>query len=150
MISVIKNIFIIFLVISFSTVSFAKEVITWKDEKGYFFTEKEGDLILEDLTELKVIREEKLPKLNEKVGLQKIEIEDLKLDIEVTEKINKKLDEALENSEELRIKQVKSLSDELSKEDKWYKNRSFIFISGFLVGAVLVVVLSFGLNEATK
>ena len=141
------KVFIFFLILTFSLNSFADKVIlNYKGVDGIWFDENTATKILEDVTELKLLKDEKIPKLEMKIELQELEISQLKLNVDITEKISDKYKSALGESEKLRIAETKELRDELSKEQSWYKSPTLIFVLGFVLGGAACVGLSFGLK----
>jgi len=139
---------VFFLILLFSFNSFADKVIlNYKGVDGIWFDENTATRILEDVTELKLLKDEKIPKLEMKIELQELKISQLKLNVDITEKISDKYKSALENSEKLRIAETKGLRDELSKEQSWYKSPTLIFVLGFILGGAACVGISYSLHQ---
>lgn len=114
---------------------------------GIWFDLDSSNLMLQDLTEFKILKDSKVPALNLKIDLKSNTIASLKAEIKVTEKISKKWEEALEKSEELRILEFNRYQKDLSKQNKWYKSTPFVMTIGVFIGGLLAVGLSFGLNQ---
>lgn len=127
-----------------------KAIITYDGEVGYFFDEETGDEILEDLTEFKKLKYEKIPALELKLKLQTYDLELHKRDVKFVERVNEKLEDSLQDSEDLREKETKYLREQLEKKQVWYKHPVTYFVIGILVGGALSVGLAFGLQEAKE
>lgn len=119
-------------------------------QAGIWFDEGTSSLMLQDLTEFKLIKTEQIPELNTQIKLQKLNIENLKLELAITEEISDKWEGMFRTSENLHEEEVKRLQKEISRKDKWYKSPTFLLISGVIVGGLLAVGLSFGLNGSNN
>ncbi|MDC1300003.1 hypothetical protein N8Z24_00695, partial [bacterium] len=106
--------------------------------------------MLKDLAEFRKMKQVIIPAFESQIKLKDLEIEQYKLNVEVTEKIGKKWKESFDESEKLRMSQTAYLRKQLDRKEVWYLRPGTIFIVGFVVGAVAMVGLSFGLNEALK
>ena len=127
-----------------------KAILEHNGQSGIWFDEGTSSLMLQDLTEFKLIKTEQLPELNTKIKLQKLNIENLKLELAVTEEISKKWQGALKVSEDLRNEEAQAFQKELERKDTWYKSPVFLLISGVILGGALAVGLSFGLNGSNN
>jgi len=127
-----------------------KKIVEIDGKVGIFFDEETATRMLQDLAEFKKLKESLLPTLESKVRLKDLEIENLKLNIEVTEEIGDKWKESFNDSEKLRQSETAYLRSQLNKKEVWYLRPGTIFIIGFVVGSAAMIGLSFGLNEALK
>ena len=119
--------------------SFGAVPLIHDDQPGIWFPEDTSARLLKDVEELKIVKEELIPNLKHKIQLQEIQIENYKLKAETQEAISNEW------------KSFGQSLDERSTDDKqWFKQPTFIFIMGFLGGALLAVGLSFGLSSALK
>lgn len=125
-----------------------KALITHKGKQGYFFEGELGDRILLDLAEFKELKFRKIPELELKLELLQYNVELHKEALRYSENFAAKTEDALQQSEELRLEETKHLREQLQSKLSWYQKPATVFIIGFVVGSALVVGLSFGLQEA--
>lgn len=149
----IKNIIVILMIILIVPGSLwakdyeDKALITYKGKPGYFFSEEVGDQILFDLAQFKKLKTEKIPALELKIKWLRYDVVLHKRNIEYSDQIAEKSEEALKESEALRMSETKSLREQLDHKFSWYNRPATVFIIGFVVGGALVVGLTFGLQE---
>lgn len=127
-----------------------KALVTYKGEQGYFFIEKVGDKILGDLVEYHQLKNKMIPSLELKIEFMQYNLDFYEEALVTSEKATEKAREAFKESEELRIIETKHLREQLNRERSWYKSPTAVFIIGIIVGGVLAVGLSFGLQEANE
>ena len=146
-----KKFFIVFLmsllIIPVSAYSYDNKVIVVRDGvSGIWFDEPTATKMLEDLTELNILRTNKIPTLETDLQLHKKQIEIYALELTVTEQISEKYETSLSRCEEVREKEFAEYQQVLKHEDKWYKSRTLVFILGIFTGGLLSVGLVFGLQ----
>jgi hypothetical protein len=143
-------VFLIFLIVfcPFYSVAENKVILDYNGVQGIWFDEPTATKMLEDLTELSVLRNTKIPTLEADIQLHKKNIEAYALELTVTEQIAEKYEGAMTKCEETRAKDLESYQKAMNQEDKWYKSRTFVFILGIFTGGLLSVGLVFGLQGA--
>lgn len=127
-----------------------KKIVQVDGVNGFWFDEETGTRMLKDLAEYKRLKEVIIPSFESQIKLKDLEIEQYKLNVEITEEIGEKWKGSFEDSEKLRMSETAYLRKQLDKKNAWYLRPGTIFVFGFVVGAVAMVGLSFGLNEALK
>ena len=138
---------VIFIFQSSFTIAGDKRYLEVDGSPGYWFDTDTADRILEDLTELSLIKEKKIPAFNQKIQLQETLITGLKRELKVSESISARYSEALEKSEENYKDLEEAHLKSLSQKQVWYKSTSFVFILGIFSGSLLAVGLSYGLKR---
>ena len=137
-----------FLLVCSPAIAYDNKVILEHDGvQGVWFDESTTEKMLQDLTELQILRSEKIPKLEVDLELHKKSIELYAEEVLVTEQIAEKYEAALNKSETLREEEYERYQKSLAQKDKWYKSQTFAFILGIFTGGLLAVGLAFGLNQ---
>lgn len=125
-----------------------KAVLDHNGVPGIWFDEATATRMLQDLTELNILKNKKIPSFEMAIDLQKMNAENYRLELEVTEKIALKWEESYSKSEAIRDAEYQRYQEELTNKSKWYKSPIFGFIIGVVSGGLLAVGLSFGLSNS--
>lgn len=123
-----------------------RAVITYQGVKGFFFSEEIGTKILQDLEELKVLRQ-KVTLLDEKLSLKDDKIKIIEYDRDLSDQIAAKWKISFEEESTLRQKEIKNYQDLLSTKDAWYNSDVLWFGVGFVVASAVAIGMAYGLGS---
>lgn len=124
-----------------------RDVITYKGTKGFFFKLSIGDKLLKDVSELQILRKEKVA-LKLKVDLLemniKLRIEWLATETKISE--NRRLAQVAERAG--RMSDQKHYEAIIRKKNGFWSKPGTWFAVGFVLASLAAVGLNFGLQEA--
>lgn len=143
----VSSLFAVVFVMSVSFSSYAVEIIEKNGKKGVFLTESEFDTVLAERLELGLLKNEKIPLLNEKISKLELLIIQKDQEIKILDDTMKKKDELFEASLKLKSAEIDRLEKRLENLDRWYRSPSVYLISGVIIGGALSIGISYGLDK---
>lgn len=147
-----KFLFIIFLLILIPVETWCQDqveraVITYKNTKGFFFSEDIGTRMLSDLENVNFFKEQ-IGALEKKLELKDEYLKLLKLEIKIVDEINAKMRKNVDIVNNLRVKEVERCQDKLESSEAWYRSPALWLGVGMVLGGGMAVGMAFGLQEA--
>jgi hypothetical protein len=124
----------------------AQEVIIYKGQKGFFFTEEAGTKILQDLEAYNGQKHE-ISLLKDQITLKLEKIDNLNLDISLADQQIDKYKQVYILEHDLRLKDQDHYETIIKKKSAWYTHPIFWFSMGFIVASGFAIGLSFSLQE---